>query len=92
MANDTNFGLSAAIFTQDIDLAMRFAKDVHSGNLMINSGPQWRADLMPYGGVKDSGMGKEGPKYAIEEMTEFENGSISSVNTVKVNAYDNCTR
>ncbi len=71
LANDTNFGLSAAIFTQDIDLAMRFAKDVHSGNLMINSGPQWRADLMPYGGVKDSGMGKEGPKYAIEEMTEL---------------------
>ena len=71
MANDTNYGLSAAIFTQDIDLAMRFAKDVHSGNLMINSGPQWRTDLMPYGGVKDSGMGKEGPKYAIEEMTEL---------------------
>ena len=71
LANDTNYGLSAAIFTQDIDLAMRFAKDVHSGNLMINSGPQWRTDLMPYGGVKDSGMGKEGPKYAIEEMTEL---------------------
>jgi acyl-CoA reductase-like NAD-dependent aldehyde dehydrogenase len=38
---------------------------------MINSGPQWRADLMPYGGVKDSGMGKEGPRYAVQEMTEL---------------------
>lgn len=71
MANDSNYGLSAAIFTQNIDWAMKFAREVDSGNLMINSGPQWRADLMPYGGVKDSGMGKEGPKYAVEEMTEL---------------------
>ncbi len=71
MANDSNYGLSAAIFTQNIDWAMKFAREVHSGNLMINSGPQWRADLMPYGGLKDSGMGKEGPKYAVQEMTEL---------------------
>ena len=71
MANDSEYGLSAGIFTQDIDWAMKFAREIHSGNLMINSGPQWRADLMPYGGVKDSGMGKEGPKYAVEEMTEL---------------------
>ena len=71
MANDTNYGLSAAIFTQNIDWAMKFARQVDSGNLHINSGPQWRADLMPYGGLKDSGMGKEGPKYAVEEMTEL---------------------
>ena len=70
MANDTNYGLSAAIFTQSLDSAMKFAREVDSGNLQINSGPQWRADLMPYGGLKDSGMGKEGPKYAVEEMTE----------------------
>ncbi len=70
MANDTRYGLSAAIFTQDIDRAMRFAQEVDSGNLHINWGPQWRADLMPYGGLKDSGMGKEGPRYAVEEMTE----------------------
>ena len=49
---------------------MQYAKEVHSGNIQINSGPQWRADLMPYGGLKDSGMGKEGPRYAVEEMTE----------------------
>jgi glyceraldehyde-3-phosphate dehydrogenase (NADP+) len=71
MANDSRFGLSAGIFTQNIDWAMRFAKEVQSGNLHINSSPQWRADLMPYGGLKDSGMGKEGPSYAIEEMTEL---------------------
>jgi len=71
MANDTRFGLSAGIFTQNVDWAMRFAKEVHSGNLHINSSPQWRADLMPYGGLKDSGMGKEGPSYAVQEMTEL---------------------
>ncbi len=71
MANDSRFGLSAGIFTQNIDWAVRFAKEVESGNLHINSSPQWRADLMPYGGLKDSGMGKEGPGYAILEMTEL---------------------
>ena len=54
-----------------IDWAMRFAKEVDSGNLHINAGPAWRADLMPYGGLKESGMGKEGPKYAVQEMTEL---------------------
>ena len=71
MANDTNYGLSAGIFTENIDWAMRFAKEVDSGNLHINAGPAWRADLMPYGGLKESGMGKEGPRYAVEEMTEL---------------------
>ncbi|MCI0421264.1 MAG: aldehyde dehydrogenase family protein [Acidobacteria bacterium] len=70
LANDTNYGLSAGIFTQSIDWAMKFAKEVDSGNLHINWGPQWRADLMPYGGLKESGFGKEGPKYAVQEMTD----------------------
>ena len=70
LANDTNYGLSAAIFTQNIDWAMKFVNEVESGNLHVNWGTQWRADLMPYGGVKESGMGKEGPKYAVQEMTE----------------------
>lgn len=70
VANDTDYGLSAGVFTQDLDAAMKFAKRVESGNIHINWGPMWRADLMPYGGLKDSGMGKEGPKYAIQEMTE----------------------
>ena len=78
MANDTNYGLSAGVFTQDIDAAMKFAKHVHSGNVHINWGPMWRTDLMPYGGLKDSGLGKEGPKYAIEEMTEMKTIVIHS--------------
>ena len=71
MANDSNYGLSAGIFTQKLDWAMKFAREVDSGNLHINWGPQWRADLMPYGGLKESGFGKEGPKYAVQEMTEL---------------------
>ncbi len=71
MANDTNYGLSAGVFTQNLDWAMRFAKEVDSGNIHINWGPQWRVDLMPYGGLKESGFGKEGPKYAVQEMTEL---------------------
>lgn len=70
LANDSNYGLSAAIFTQNLDWALKFAQQVESGNIHINWGTVWRADMMPYGGLKDSGMGKEGPKYAIEEMTE----------------------
>jgi glyceraldehyde-3-phosphate dehydrogenase (NADP+) len=71
LANDSRYGLSAGIFTRDLATAMRFAREVESGNLHINWGPGWRADLMPYGGLKDSGFGKEGPRYAIEEMTEL---------------------
>jgi acyl-CoA reductase-like NAD-dependent aldehyde dehydrogenase len=78
LANDTNYGLSAGIFTQNIDWALRFAREVESGNLHINWGPGWRADLMPYGGLKESGMGKEGPKYAIAEMTELKTVVIHS--------------
>ena len=70
LANDTEFGLSAGVFTQDIDVAMQYAREIQSGNVHINWSPFWRTDLMPYGGLKGSGMGKEGPKYAIEEMTE----------------------
>jgi acyl-CoA reductase-like NAD-dependent aldehyde dehydrogenase len=70
LANDTPYGLSAAIFTRDIGTAIRFAQSVDAGNVHINWNPLWRADLMPYGGMKASGFGKEGPRYAIEEMTE----------------------
>lgn len=70
MANDTVYGLSAGIFTQNIDWAMKFVQRVDAGNVHVNWGPQWRADLMPYGGLKESGFGKEGPRYAVQEMTE----------------------
>ena len=71
LANDTIYGLAAGIFTENLEWAMKFAREVQSGNLHINWGPQWRADLMPYGGLKESGFGKEGPRYAVEEMTEL---------------------
>ncbi|UCG12018.1 MAG: aldehyde dehydrogenase family protein [Deltaproteobacteria bacterium] len=71
LANDSEYGLSAGIFTGNLDWAMKFVRQVHSGNLMVNWGPQWRIDLMPYGGLKQSGYGKEGPRYAVEEMTEL---------------------
>lgn len=70
LANDTPYGLSAAIFTRDIGRALRFAARVDAGNIHINWNPLWRADLMPYGGLKASGFGKEGPRYAIDEMSE----------------------
>ncbi len=79
LANDSDYGLSAAIFTQNINTALKFAREVDSGNIHINWGPQWRADLMPYGGLKDSGLGKEGPKYVIEEMTEMKTVVIHGV-------------
>ena len=71
LANDSNYGLAAGIFTENLEWAWKFAREVQSGNLHINWGPQWRADRMPYGGLKESGFGKEGPAYAINEMTEL---------------------
>lgn len=70
LANDARYGLAAGIFTRDLDRALRFAREVDAGNLHINWSSTWRADLMPYGGLKESGFGKEGPRYAIREMTE----------------------
>jgi acyl-CoA reductase-like NAD-dependent aldehyde dehydrogenase len=71
LANDSPYGLAAGIFTENLEWAWKFAREVQSGNLHVNWGPQWRADLMPYGGLKESGFGKEGPRYAVEEMTEL---------------------
>lgn len=71
LANDSNYGLAAGIFTENLEWAWKFAREVQSGNLHINWGPQWRADLMPYGGLKESGFGKEGPAWAVKEMTEL---------------------
>jgi acyl-CoA reductase-like NAD-dependent aldehyde dehydrogenase len=71
LANATRFGLAAGIFTSDLSNAIRFAREVDSGNVHVNWTPLWRADLMPYGGLKGSGIGKEGPRYAVEGMTEL---------------------
>ncbi len=71
MANDTRYGLQAAIFTRDLPLALRAARELHFGGVLVNEVPTWRADQMPYGGVRDSGNTREGPHYAVHEMTEL---------------------
>ncbi|WP_373895590.1 aldehyde dehydrogenase family protein [Virgibacillus sp. CBA3643] len=68
--NKSPYGLQGGIFTKNLDTAFYAARNVEVGGLIINDSSQYRVDLMPYGGVKDSGWGKEGPKYSIEEMTE----------------------
>lgn len=67
--NASPYGLQAGIFTQDIDRALTAAKRLNVGGVIINDTSSSRADLMPYGGVKDSGYGKEGPHHAMREMT-----------------------
>ncbi|MGH9668126.1 MAG: aldehyde dehydrogenase family protein, partial [Bryobacteraceae bacterium] len=69
--NDSDYGLQAGIYTRDLAKGFRAARCVHVGGFMINEIPQYRVDQMPYGGVKMSGTGREGPRYAIEEMTEM---------------------
>ncbi|KGP71346.1 aldehyde dehydrogenase family protein [Pontibacillus yanchengensis] len=68
--NKSDYGLQGGIFTTDIDRAFKAARKVEVGGFMINDASQYRVDLMPYGGVKNSGWGKEGPKYTINDMTE----------------------
>ncbi|WP_281658567.1 aldehyde dehydrogenase family protein [Halobacillus sp. Cin3] len=70
LVNDSEYGLQAGLFTNNLALAMYAADRIHVGGLIINDTSGYRVDHMPYGGVKKSGTGKEGPRYAIEEMTE----------------------
>jgi len=68
--NSTPFGLAAGLFTRDVMRAMVTARRLHVGVVHINEPSSSRVDLMPFAGVKDSGVGREGPKYAMREMTE----------------------
>ena len=68
--NNTPYGLQAGIFTNDLARAFNAARKLRFGGVLINDIPMFRADHMPYGGMKNSGLGREGPRYAIEEMTE----------------------
>ncbi|MEE9162828.1 MAG: aldehyde dehydrogenase family protein, partial [Candidatus Neomarinimicrobiota bacterium] len=70
LVNDSDYGLQAGVFTRDINLVHQAYQGLDVGGVMINSAPSWRIDHMPYGGVKDSGEGREGVKYAMESMTE----------------------
>ncbi len=70
LANDTEYGLQAAIFTTNLHTAMKAARTLDFGGVIVNEVPTWRADQQPYGGVRDSGNTREGPHYAVREMTE----------------------
>jgi len=70
LANGTRYGLQAGIFTADIRVAMRAAQELEFGGVIVNEAPTFRADQMPYGGVKDSGNTREGPAYAVRELSE----------------------
>ena len=69
--NDSPYGLQAGVFTRDIKKAFQSFRDLDVGTVLINEIPTFRADHMPYGGVKDSGLGREGLRYAIDEMTDI---------------------
>jgi acyl-CoA reductase-like NAD-dependent aldehyde dehydrogenase len=70
LANGTRFGLQAGVFTRDLKSALRAAGELEFGGVTVNEAPTFRADQMPYGGVKDSGNTREGPAFAVREMTE----------------------
>jgi acyl-CoA reductase-like NAD-dependent aldehyde dehydrogenase len=72
LANDTPYGLQAAIFTADVGAALRAAEVLDFGGVMINEVPTWRADHMPYGGLRDSGNTREGPLWALRELLTHE--------------------
>ena len=71
MVNESEYGLQVGIFTKDIQTAWKFIKGIEAGGVLINEGPNFRADHMPYGGVKYSGIGREGPRFAVEDYTEI---------------------
>jgi acyl-CoA reductase-like NAD-dependent aldehyde dehydrogenase len=70
LANGTRYGLQAGIFTSSLETALRGARELEFGGVTVNEAPTFRADQMPYGGVKDSGNTREGPAYAVRELTE----------------------
>jgi acyl-CoA reductase-like NAD-dependent aldehyde dehydrogenase len=70
MANDSKFGLQAGVFTRDVGRALQAARTLQFGGVLVNEVPTFRADQQPYGGVKESGNTREGPAYAVQELTE----------------------
>jgi len=70
MLNNSRFGLQCGIFTRSLPVAMQAVKRIRTGGVIVNGTSTWRTDQLAYGGVKDSGIGREGPRYAIRDMTE----------------------
>jgi len=79
MVNQSRFGLQAGIFSNDLQAVLRAYNDLEVGGLIVNDYPTYRIDHMPYGGVKDSGFGREGVRYAMEEMTELKLLAINAM-------------
>jgi acyl-CoA reductase-like NAD-dependent aldehyde dehydrogenase len=71
-ADSTEYGLQASVFTRDIDRVFKAVSRLNFGGVIINDTPAFRADLMPYGGNRQSGLGREGVRYAMEEMTNIQ--------------------
>jgi acyl-CoA reductase-like NAD-dependent aldehyde dehydrogenase len=71
LANDSPFGLQGAVFTKSLTTALRFAEEFEVGSLWINEASRFRLDMYPFGGVKQSGVGREGVRYAIEELSHL---------------------
>jgi acyl-CoA reductase-like NAD-dependent aldehyde dehydrogenase len=78
LANDSAYGLQAAIFTANIATALKAVRTLDYGGVLVNEVPTWRADQQPYGGVRDSGNTREGPAYSVKEMTEIRMVVISA--------------
>jgi acyl-CoA reductase-like NAD-dependent aldehyde dehydrogenase len=68
--NNTDYGLQGSVFTRDLKNAFKACDEIDAGGVLVNEVPTFRVDLMPYGGMKGSGLGREGPAYAVREMTE----------------------
>ncbi len=68
--NDSQFGLQCGVFTNDLERTLQAHDELEVGGVIVNDVPTWRTDAMPYGGVKDSGIGREGLRWSIEDMTE----------------------
>jgi acyl-CoA reductase-like NAD-dependent aldehyde dehydrogenase len=68
--SDSPYGLQCGLYTNSLDLSMKAFRTIRTGGVIINGTSRWRSDQMPYGGVKDSGIGREGPKFSIRDMTE----------------------
>jgi len=77
LANGTNYGLQASVYTNDLRRAFRFAKRIRAGGVHINDPTTLRWDALPFGGIKESGLGREGVRYAMEEMTEVKLVSVN---------------
>lgn len=81
-ANDTPYGLHAAVFTSSLGVAFTAINGLEAGAVLVNEATQWRTEFMPFGGIKKSGSGREGPRYAVEHMTRLKTAMLALEDTV----------